>query len=61
MRPGVTGLAQVRGLRGPTETEDKLARRVNSDLEYMENWSVWLDLLVLARTALAVLRMKNAC
>ena len=61
VRPGVTGLAQVRGLRGPTETEDKLARRVNSDLEYMENWSVWLDLLVLARTALAVLRMKNAC
>ncbi len=61
VRPGVTGLAQVRGLRGPTETEDKLVRRVDSDLEYIENWSVWLDLLVLARTAFAVLRMKNAC
>ncbi len=61
IRPGVTGLAQVRGLRGPTETEDKLVRRVDSDLEYIENWSVWLDMLVLARTAFAVLRMKNAC
>lgn len=61
VRPGVTGLAQVRGLRGPTETEDKLVRRVDSDLEYIENWSIWLDLLVLARTAFAVLRMKNAC
>ena len=61
VRPGVTGLAQVRGLRGPTETEDKLIRRIDSDLEYIENWSVWLDLLVLARTAFAVLRMKNAC
>jgi Undecaprenyl-phosphate glucose phosphotransferase len=61
VRPGVTGLAQVRGLRGPTETEDKLARRVDSDLEYIENWSLWLDMAVLARTALAVLGMKNAC
>ena len=61
MRPGVTGLAQVRGLRGPTETEDKLVRRVDSDLEYIENWSLWLDIVVLARTALAVIGMKNAC
>ncbi len=61
VRPGVTGLAQVRGLRGPTETEDKLVSRVDSDLEYIENWSLWLDLRVLAQTAYAVLRMKNAC
>jgi Undecaprenyl-phosphate glucose phosphotransferase len=61
VRPGVTGLAQVRGLRGPTETEDKLAQRVDSDLEYIENWSLWLDMVVLARTAFAVLGMKNAC
>jgi polysaccharide biosynthesis protein PslA len=61
VRPGVTGLAQVRGLRGPTETEDKLVSRVDSDLEYIENWSLWLDLRVLAQTFYAVLRMKNAC
>ena len=61
VRPGVTGLAQVRGLRGPTETEAKLVSRVDSDLEYIETWSLWLDLRLLAQTAYAVLRMKNAC
>jgi Undecaprenyl-phosphate glucose phosphotransferase len=60
VRPGMTGLAQVRGLRGETETEDKLVRRIDSDLEYIENWSLWLDLVVLARTAATVLGMRNA-
>ncbi len=60
IRPGLTGLAQVRGLRGETDTEDKLVRRVQSDLEYIENWSVSLDLLILFRTAFAVLTMRNA-
>ena len=40
VRPGLTGLAQVRGWRGETETEDKLLRRVESDLEYIDNWSL---------------------
>jgi polysaccharide biosynthesis protein PslA len=60
MRPGITGVAQVRGWRGETETEDKLLRRVDSDLEYIETWSVWLDLKILLRTATVVLRMRNA-
>ncbi|MDE2516470.1 MAG: sugar transferase [Rhodospirillales bacterium] len=60
VRPGITGLAQVRGLRGPTETEEKLRRRVAADLEYIERWSIWLDLWVLARTAASVLAMRNA-
>ncbi len=60
VKPGLTGLAQVRGLRGETRTEDKLIRRVESDLEYIETWSVWLDLAVLVRTMFIVLRMKNA-
>jgi polysaccharide biosynthesis protein PslA len=60
VRPGLTGLAQVRGLRGETDTEEKLERRVESDLEYIERWSVGLDLLIVLRTAVAVLRMKNA-
>jgi lipopolysaccharide/colanic/teichoic acid biosynthesis glycosyltransferase len=59
MRPGMTGLAQVRGWRGETETEDKLLRRVDSDLEYIATWSLWLDLVILART-LAMVRMCNA-
>ena len=43
MRPGLTGLAQVRGWRGETETEEKLLRRVEADLEYIETWSLGLD------------------
>jgi polysaccharide biosynthesis protein PslA len=61
VKPGLTGLAQVRGWRGPTETEEKLIRRVESDLEYIENWSLWLDFVILVRTLLAVARMRNAC
>jgi len=59
VRPGMTGLAQVRGWRGETETEDKLLRRVDSDLEYIATWSLWLDLVILART-LAMVRTCNA-
>lgn len=60
VRPGITGLAQVRGLRGETETEDLLLRRVESDLEYIETWSLWLDLTILLRTAKAVFCTQNA-
>jgi Undecaprenyl-phosphate glucose phosphotransferase len=60
VKPGLTGLAQVRGLRGQTDTEDKIVRRVDADLEYIETWSVWLDLVIMIRTALVVLRMQNA-
>jgi len=58
--PGMTGLAQVRGWRGETETEDKLLHRVDSDLEYIGTWSLWLDLVILARTVGVVLGMRNA-
>jgi polysaccharide biosynthesis protein PslA len=60
MRPGMTGLAQVRGWRGETETEEKIVRRVACDLEYIGRWSVGLDLVLLARTLGAMLSMKNA-
>jgi exopolysaccharide biosynthesis polyprenyl glycosylphosphotransferase len=60
MRPGMTGLAQVRGWRGETDTEEKIMRRVACDLEYIANWSPALDLMVLARTFGAMLRMQNA-
>ena len=58
--PGITGLAQVRGHRGETETEDKLLRRIDSDLEYIAHWSPWLDALVILRTAVCVIGMRNA-
>ena len=51
MLPGITGLAQVRGWRGETDTEEKLLRRVEAELEYIDNWSLWLDLQILGRTA----------
>ena len=60
VRPGMTGLAQIRGWRGETDTEEKLIRRVQSDLEYIARWSLWLDLRLLARTLGATLSMKNA-
>jgi lipopolysaccharide/colanic/teichoic acid biosynthesis glycosyltransferase len=61
VRPGLTGLAQVRGLRGPTETEDKLLARLAADLEYIANWSLWLDIRILCSTVVALFNARNAC
>jgi putative colanic acid biosynthesis UDP-glucose lipid carrier transferase len=60
VRPGITGWAQVNGLRGETSTVDKMHRRVQYDLDYLKNWSLWLDLKILARTALTVVNDRNA-
>jgi lipopolysaccharide/colanic/teichoic acid biosynthesis glycosyltransferase len=59
-KPGMTGLAQVRGWRGETDTEDKLLYRLDSDLEYIATWSLLGDLLIIWRTITTVLRMPNA-
>jgi putative colanic acid biosysnthesis UDP-glucose lipid carrier transferase len=58
--PGITGLAQVNGLRGETKTLDQMEARVRCDLEYLRNWSVALDLKILARTALRVWHDREA-
>jgi len=50
IKPGMTGLAQVRGLRGPTQSREELEQRIASDLEYMNSWSFWLDIKILLRT-----------
>ena len=60
IRPGMTGLAQIRGWRGETDTEEKLLLRIESDLEYIANWSLALDLQIIWRTAWCLLRMRNA-
>jgi len=60
VKPGITGWAQVNGWRGETDTHEKIQRRVEYDLEYIENWSVLFDLSILARTPIALLTMKNA-
>jgi lipopolysaccharide/colanic/teichoic acid biosynthesis glycosyltransferase len=60
VKPGMTGLAQVRGWRGETDTEEKLIRRVDSDLEYIANWSVGGDLLIIWRTIEMLVRTPSA-
>jgi len=50
IKPGITGLAQVSGCRGETETLDKMQRRVEFDIRYINHWSIWLDIFVLLKT-----------
>lgn len=54
IKPGITGLAQVNGHRGETETIEKMQQRVEQDLAYINNWSLWLDIKILLRTPLAL-------
>jgi Undecaprenyl-phosphate glucose phosphotransferase len=59
VKPGITGWAQVNGYRGETDTLDKMERRIEFDLYYIDNWSLGLDLRILLRT-LAVIIHPNA-
>lgn len=60
VKPGITGWAQVNGWRGETETLDKMQRRVEFDLAYIHNWSLWLDFKIIFLTAFVVINDKNA-
>lgn len=60
VKPGIIGLAQVNGLRGETESLDKMERRIAMDLEYIRHWSIALDIRIILRTALVVIYDKNA-
>jgi Undecaprenyl-phosphate glucose phosphotransferase len=60
VKPGITGWAQINGWRGETDTEEKIQRRVEHDLYYIENWSVLFDLYILAKTPLALAKTENA-
>ncbi len=60
VKPGITGWAQVNGLRGETETLEKMQARVEFDLEYLRNWSLALDLWIILRTIWVVLKRENA-
>mgnify|MGYP002078344801 CR=1 FL=1 len=60
VKPGLTGWAQVCGWRGETDTEEKLVRRLEHDLFYIENWSVTFDLYIMIRSVWAVLAPRNA-
>lgn len=60
MKSGMTGWAQVRGARGETDTLDKMQKRVELDLWYINNWSIWLDLSIMVRTVFVVFSTENA-
>ena len=60
VKPGITGWAQVNGWRGETDTQDKIQQRVEHDLYYIENWSIMLDLYILAITPISLLKGGNA-
>ncbi len=60
VKPGITGLAQVNGWRGETETLEKMERRVEFDHRYIREWSLWMDVKILVKTALVVFRQENA-
>ena len=60
VKPGITGWAQVNGWRGETDTLQKMEKRVEFDLEYMKNWSVWFDIKILLLTLVRGFSSKNA-
>jgi putative colanic acid biosysnthesis UDP-glucose lipid carrier transferase len=60
VKPGLTGLAQVKGFRGQTDTVEKMENRVKYDVEYADNWSLLLDLKIIVQTPLAVIAATNA-
>ncbi|MGE7369857.1 undecaprenyl-phosphate glucose phosphotransferase [Neorhizobium sp. NPDC001467] len=60
VKPGVTGWAQINGLRGEIDTDDKIRARITYDLDYIENWSILLDLKILFLTPIRLLNTDNA-
>jgi putative colanic acid biosynthesis UDP-glucose lipid carrier transferase len=60
VKPGITGWAQVNGLRGETQDLNKMQARIEHDLYYLQNWSIWLDLWIILRTVWVVLSRDNA-
>ena len=60
VKPGITGWAQVKGFRGETDTIEKMQARIDYDLDYLRNWSVFLDLLIIFKTIGVIIKDKNA-
>jgi lipopolysaccharide/colanic/teichoic acid biosynthesis glycosyltransferase len=60
VKPGITGWAQIHGCRGEIDTDEKMRRRIEHDLFYIDNWSLWLDLQIIFRTVLSPAGYRNA-
>ncbi len=60
VKPGLTGWAQINGYRGEIDSDEKIRKRVEHDLFYIDNWSLWFDLKIIARTVLSPAAYRNA-
>jgi putative colanic acid biosynthesis UDP-glucose lipid carrier transferase len=60
VKPGITGWAQINGLRGETDTTEKMRKRVDYDMHYIRHWSLWLDLKIIFLTAIRVISDTEA-
>ena len=60
VKPGITGLAQINGWRGETDTLNKMEKRIEYDLEYIRNWSLWVDIKIIWLTLFRGFLGKNA-
>ena len=60
VKPGITGLAQVNGLRGETDTLEKMQLRIEHDLDYLRHWSLQLDLQIVVKTIFVLLKKQDA-
>ncbi len=59
VKPGITGLAQINGCRGETDTNEKMEMRVRYDVDYICNWSIWLDIAIILKTPLVLIRNED--
>jgi putative colanic acid biosynthesis UDP-glucose lipid carrier transferase len=60
VKPGITSLAQVNGFKEETDTLETIEKRIEFDLAYLREWSLWLDFKIMAKTALGLLGNSNA-
>ena len=60
VKPGITGWAQINGYRGETDTLEKMQKRVEFDLHYINSWSIWLDIKIIFMTIFKGFLNKNA-
>jgi putative colanic acid biosynthesis UDP-glucose lipid carrier transferase len=60
VKPGITGWAQINGYRGETDTLDKMESRVIYDINYLKNWSLWLDLTIILKTVKLIVKDSHA-
>ena len=59
VKPGITGLAQVRGFRGEIETDEDMINRIKYDVFYIENWSLFLDIKIIIQTVLNIFKGED--